>query len=274
MNNYKNTTSNSDLLLSDVVYHQFILSVWAEYVKFVEIPNTPFPSNIEIIFCDNTNNDSQTRELAKLVLDDENNDNFNFYIERQLATSTLLLYHEFTHIVDKVILKQPIGSKILTGISSSILEIRAEYIMCLYDAGLKSISDDTLLTKENTLSSDGTSLRDEIYSKQKEILGYISSIEPDNITNKDDIVSKIAFVYNQLQYYLGFCLFIEDKTDMTVVNDNIISRALPLLGNNIYDIFNLAYEIPTTMEIIDEDFIVQYGKLFFDCVLYYKRKFN
>lgn len=257
----------SDLLQDDVL-KDVILSTWKEYTNFIEKPGLSFPNNIVFKFFDYKKN-PEIKENAHVI--NLNNGNFEFLIEQLFVRDKSTLYHEFTHIMDMIMLHHPGDIKEFDKMYSTITETRSDYISYMYDSGLKSISDKTLISSNSIIQSKHSSIGDCIQKESEKMTKYLSSLEPQNICHNKKSLADVIFVQKQLQYYLGFCLFIKKHTNIPI-NNTILLKATSIFGDKIYEIFEMCERIPLNMNDISEndiDFAIKYSALFKESYLYY-----
>ena len=103
------------------------------------------------------------------------------------------------------------------------------------------------------------------------MIKYLSSLEPQNKSNNKQTLADVMFVQKQLQYYLGFCLFIKKHTNIPT-NNTILLKAASIFGDKTYAIFDMSEKIPLNMNDISEndiDFAIKYSTLFKESYQYY-----
>lgn len=257
---------NQEIDFQYVVSMQLIKQTWTEYTKFIGKPGIAFPSNITLKFPNTIDENSTIKELSHFNY--IGNDSFELLVEQAVVRDKPTLYHEFTHVINIDILNCSFETDDFLNIYSAITENRADYIMYMFKYGLKSISDTTILT--NSI------INENVDSVQKKLKEQLISINPQNITD-EEMKQKLIFVLKQIQYYIGFYLFVKKHTNVPINNEDILSQASELFGDNIVKFFQLADKIPLSMKEINEDeiqFAEEYSKIFRRCYIYYCSKFQ
>lgn len=268
------TIENLDMFMNYLDEKQ-IPSLWKEYTQFIRKPNLSFPNNITINITNMIGDEVKSLNYGSLIYLGDNK--FEFNIEQAVVRQKFkpILYHEFTHIVDMIILNPYKNGdmKPFVKTCSTISEIRAEYVAYVINTGLKSITDSTILPDDTIVISEQNTIKEEILKNQKAILECLSSLNTYQKSDDTNINEQINNILKQVLYYIGFCLFISNHTNLTIDNDPILEKGSYIFGEDFYDFFDLSDNVPLSIDELDTDIALDYFEIFKDCFLYYRNHF-
>lgn len=242
-----------------------ILSMWNEYTKFIEKPNIPFPNNIEFKFTLENPNGYTNDSSVSYIGDGK----FEFFIRQKTMRNKVVMFHEFTHIMDLLVINKPEDIDNFLKTYNAISETRAEYLSYLFNAGLTNISDEEVVPYNKILAMEQDTVENVILSRQKEMFDLFSMLEDIKSLDDTDLINKLNLVLKGIQYYLGFCLFIEYHTDISVNNENILKKASQLFGDYIYNVFDISDDISLSMDETDMELANDYYNAFKICSVYF-----
>lgn len=229
--------------------------VFKEYLSFICYDNIDFPENVKI----NTFNGYQSkgREFGGLVIPNNSEELYVLNLE-QMAVAAMhkeILYHEFTHIMDNVIINTHISFENKLHNLHFLSEVRAKYIEYLFRAGFKDVKDNKRLNSKSLVLSDlvfkPISFTSEIERYNNKIINDINSISDKNFFD----------VINQIYYYIGFAVFAEKHSDSTIDFTPIIEKLSPMLGDTIQELIESSKMIPLDFNQIEQNVVTTIGNI-------------
>lgn len=228
--------------------------LFKEYLSFICYDPLEFPTNVEI----KPFNGFQSKEhnLGLLRIPEKDNEPYILYLE-QLAIvnkNKEILYHEFTHMMDFVIINNHISFEDKLHNFSFISEVRAKYIEYLYRAGFKNIADNKLLDGTSIILSNFTYKSDTL---SFEIKKYYNKIINDINSLYDDFFD----VIKQISYYIGFIVFVEKHSNMLIDITQITEKLSYALGKDIETLIKYCKTIPLDFQPIDRSTLITAGTI-------------
>ena len=249
--------------LSQEPLRKITKQIFKEYLLFIGYEDIDFPENVEI----KTFNGYQSKEynFGQLKIPNNENDLYTLNLE-QLAVANKckeILYHEFTHMMDYVIINNHISFENKLNNFSFPSEVRAKYIELAYRANFQNIKDDKRLTENSLLLSDFTykpiALKFEIEKLNTKILNEIN----------DYIESDFLGVMTQVYYYIGFMNFVEKHSDIIIDTAPVINALSLKLGNTIQQLFDSRKIIPLDFQPIELSILTSIGNTVNSMYQYY-----
>lgn len=252
----------NNMQLSQEPLKKITKQIFKEYLLFIGYENIDFPENVEI----KTFNGYQSKEhnFGQLKIPNNENDLYTLNLEQLAVVNKCkeILYHEFTHMMDYVIINNHISFDNKLNNFSFPSEVRAKYIELAYRANFQNVKDNKRLT-ENSLLSDyinkPITLKCEIEKQNVKILNEIN----------DYIENDFFGVMNQLYYYIGFVNFVEKHSDIIIDTAPVINALSLKLGNTIQQLFDLRKTIPLDFKPIELSTLTHIGDTIHSMYQYY-----
>lgn len=249
----KSHIQRKNMQLSQEPLKRITKQIFKEYLLFIDYDSIDFPENVVIdIF-----NGYQSKEYnyGQLRIPDKENDLYVLSLEQLTVANKCkeILYHEFTHMMDFVVINNHISFDDRLHNFSFPSEVRAKHIEYLYRANFNNIKDNRCLTENSILLSDFTykpiALKYEIEKHNAKILNEINEY----------IEQKFFDVMNQVYYYIGFLNFVEKHSDIIIDTTPVINALSLKFGNTIQQLFDLRKTIPLDFQPIELSTLMSIG---------------
>lgn len=228
--------------------------LFKEYLSFICYDSLEFPANVEI----RTFNGFQSKKYnqGSLHIPEKDNEPYVLSLEQMavINKSKEVLYHEFTHMMDYVIINNHVSFDDRLNNFSFIGEVRAKYVEYLYRAGFKNITDNKLLNGASIILSDFTYKPDTL---SLEIEKYNNKI----INDIDSLHTDFFNIIRQISYYIGFVIFVEKHSDVIIDISPIIEKLSCALGKDIKTLIEYCKTIPLDFNPINKAILITAGDI-------------
>lgn len=237
--------------------------LFSQYLKFINYPQTPFPNDIKITTKDIIygSGDKQNGAIGTLKLLENDNCPFEFIIDKNaLAYNDIFkstLYHEFTHVMDDVILNKSDDYVDYFIKANNASEIRASYIQYLIETGSNSVSDFNIPQSHKIIDCDFTEKPTSIELLPMAYQDYLINL----LTNSKE-TDFYELLHRNICYYIGFCRCIERKLGITMDHSKVVEAYSKFFGDSFKDIIQYGYEVDLGFDVIKiEDTLPLYNAI-------------
>ncbi len=219
-----------------------------DYINFINYQHIDFPQNIDFHFYNGLTDRKEF--IGQVYVPDNDNQNYTLTLDQIdcITNKKDVVFHEFTHIMDYLIINKdlPFDEKLST--IRYISEIRATYIEYFARCNINQY-DNSILLPSNTILFSGAkfkqiTLDEEVICYQDKIIKCIQQSDKRNAKDSSDILVKLA-------YYMGFVLFIQKHTHIQIDSSNIIQLLSDRFGESVELFFNSKDIIPLNFSPID-----------------------
>lgn len=229
-----------------------------EYLKFINYSDIEIPNNVNFKFYNGLDRSNSQSFIAQLYIPNNDSETFTLTFE-QLDCVTQrkeVFYHEFTHLMDYMIVNKNIPFKDRLSSLHYVSEIRATYFEYLTRCGIAQISENINLSPSTKVISSikfgkTVKLDEEIYLYQEQLIANIKK----RYKNKKDF-NTFFKSYIEYSYYLGLILMIKKHSHITIDQDCISNLLTEFMGesiklySNILDIISVDFS-PIKQSVLD-----------------------
>ena len=221
-----------------------INTLFSQYLKFINYPQTSFPSDIKITTKDIIygSGDKQNEAIGMFHLLENDTYRFEFIIDKNALeyndTFKSALYHEFTHIMDDAVLNKSDDYEDYFKTFNCASEIRASYIQYLVETGSNSVSDFNVPQSHKMIDCDFTEKPTPI-----ELLSIAYQDYLINLLSNSKEIEFYELLHRNVCYYIGFCRCIERKLNITVDHSKVIEAYSNFFGESFKDIILYGYKV-------------------------------
>lgn len=253
--NYKSLEVPHDKLI------KIVKSQFQEFLKYINYPQIEFPNCVELQFYNGLNKGTEFR--GQLHVPNNSNNNYTLALEQIdcLQPSREVLFHEFVHIMDYLILNNHLSFEDKLEYLNEFSEIRATYYEYLIRANISTNNTHIKLNENSDVFSGfkykSLKLSDEIFLYQSNISNLIKNFK----------IHNASCYYNntkQLCYYIGFILFLEKHSNIIVDTyiSSLTEQIMTIWGTGITALINIRQIVPLdffslnidTLKIIKKSF--------------------
>lgn len=251
-----------------VSYEDKITDWFSEYLSFINFQPIPFPNNIKIEIFDGKK-DNHGLSFGQLRRIGDTGKNFQFSIEQTmlLCEPKITLFHEFTHIMDFVVLNQFDNYDEFYDLYSIMSEIKASFVEYAVITGSKNIEDMSAPFSYKNFKCSFNKKPSPITSLPKQ---FSTDIIYSAIKGMDYSPQFGVKLIRQIMYYIGMCICIVKKTGIKIDHSDLINEMKKYYGNNINELIEQG--LHTDVEI--KDIILSDAKRFNDiynkCSTFYR----
>lgn len=250
-------------------YEDKLCEVFSEYLSFINYPQVPFPNGIKIEVFDGRK-DTHGNSFSQLHRIGKSGRNFEFFIEQNMFRSDqkATLYHEFTHIMDFLILNQNDNYEEIYDNLPFVAEIRASFVEYALITGSKNIFDMTAPSSLRAFKLNFNRKASSIYDLPKQYQNDIINTVSKNI---DYSIEMGVAIIKQIAYYLGMCICISTKVDISIDHLPLIDFMRKYYGDKFTELINWGLNTNTQIKDINLAEIKAINQTYDECMEFYKK---
>lgn len=253
--------------INDITLKPIIDEVFKDFLMFIGVDCFPFPECVYInIFTDD--NEKFGNKGGYFQKTDNSQKSYTLGLKRQacIIKHKSTMFHEFTHMMDFIKLCPPDKQECINIIS----EIRAKYVEHKVIAGYNSLYENHKLNPNDIMQFP--------YTKEKQSLSNIIDIYNNLLKNyimnySGNDIDKPYDILTVISYYIGFILFVEHNSDISVDYSNIINITEPILGEGVKGLFNNRKYIPLDFVPLPEKVVKLYELIRDVCYKFYRNHY-
>ena len=250
----KSHIRNKDIVFPDSTLIKTTKETFAEYLIYINHPQIEFPNNISFEFFNGFQHSGEP--YGAFYLPNEFNEHYTLRLEQvhTLNKNKESLYHEFTHIMDYIVLNSHLSFEEIKQLKF-IAEVRAKYIECCTRMDFINAFENHKITYNSLIKSKFSkkplSINEELSNYNELLFNKISLFN--NVLSSLDYQDLLKFLY----YYIGFITFIEKNSETEINTSQITELLKPIMGESVIDFFNIRKNIPLNFSNIDKNLLLE-----------------